>query len=50
MLPIMALAKEAVQFGVMRKTTIPAFACTFFEDNKGAVEMANAAENQTHEY
>jgi hypothetical protein len=41
MVPIMALAKEAVKFGVIKKTAIPTFACTFFEDNKGAVEMAN---------
>jgi hypothetical protein len=41
MVPIMALAKEEVKFGVIRKTAIPTFACTFFEDIKGAVEMAN---------
>jgi hypothetical protein len=41
MVPIMVVAKDAVKLGVIRKTTIPTFVYTFFEDNKGAVEMAN---------
>jgi hypothetical protein len=41
MLPILALAKEAVKNNIVAKASIPTFTCTFFEDNKGAVDMAN---------
>jgi hypothetical protein len=40
MVPVIALAKEAVKFGWGRKTAIPTISCTSFENNKGAVEMA----------
>lgn len=40
MVPILVLAKEAVKQLVSVKTAVN-FTCTFFEDNKGAVDIAN---------
>jgi hypothetical protein len=40
-LPILSLAKEAANIGVIPKTQAPILRCKIFEDNNGAVEMAN---------
>jgi hypothetical protein len=40
-LPLLSLAQEAVMFGVTTKVETPIIRCKIFEDNKGAVEMAN---------
>jgi len=40
-LPILSLAKEAANIGVIPKTQAPVLRCKIFEDNNGAVEMAN---------
>jgi hypothetical protein len=40
-LPLISLAKEAAKQGVIRETSAPIIKCKIFEDNIGAVEMAN---------
>jgi hypothetical protein len=40
-LPLISLAKEAAKQGVICETSAPIIKCKIFEDNIGAVEMAN---------
>jgi hypothetical protein len=40
-LPLLSLAKEAAKQGVISETSAPIMKCKIFEDNIGAVEIAN---------
>jgi hypothetical protein len=40
-LPMITLAKEAAKCRIIHKTKAPLLHCKLFEDNKGAIEMAN---------
>ncbi len=40
-IPLLSLAQEAATFGVINKVETPIIRCKIFEDNEGAVEMAN---------
>jgi hypothetical protein len=40
-LPALSLAKEATSLGIITNTEKPKIQCRLFEDNQGAVELAN---------
>jgi hypothetical protein len=40
-LPLISLAKEAAKMKVIKRIEAPKIRCKIFEDNMGAVEMAN---------
>jgi hypothetical protein len=40
-IPLLSLAQEAATLGVITKVETPIIRCKIFEDNEGAVEMAN---------